>query len=523
MDLPFLIEQANIERRVQEEGKRLAEQQRARDIQRKQQQGLGRPIVSAETQGVRFIAVGGQIYHDKWRTFYDFLGNYIKRTMGEDWGTAELKKPFDERHPVLKWYQNVCTLQREHAGNSGQVHWAPMNGAASAYYRLAYNLYLIAHNGSDIQSRLVSRLRNIDNFHGHFFETQVAAWMIKAGFELEFENESDGTTSHCEFTATYAPSGGKFSVEAKSRFPSEKNASTRRLKIASQLRKALHKKASHSRLVFLDLNQPIQFEQEGKQEFERAQEAIERFKDRSGENYPPAYVCITNISDHYFLDNQQIQSLALFSGFKIEEFVDQAFPSIKAAVKARKQHSEIFALMRSMKIHVGIPTTFDGGLPATTYSADEVTRMRIGNLYRVPDVNGHEVVARLTTASVDPIAGTMYLGFYDEKASKSWISTAPMTEAEREDYKNFPDTFFDVYVEQGRRIETALEFFDFFHETYRETPKEKLIEWMANAPDIRELVKLTQEELSEVFCERMAYKELAERASAAAKPKRPEP
>jgi hypothetical protein len=68
-------------------------------------------------------------------------------------------------------------------------------------YGLAYNLYLIAHNVRDIESRLIQRLKNPQNFHGAFYETRVAAELIKAGFELEYENEDDRSTSHCEFTA----------------------------------------------------------------------------------------------------------------------------------------------------------------------------------------------------------------------------------------------------------------------------------------------------------------------------------
>ena len=132
----------------------------AKEIQRQQQQGLGRPIISAEFQGYRFVAVGSKVHYGKWKTFHDFLGDYIKRALGEEWGNTELKKSFAERHPILRWYHNVCTLQREHIIQAGNVFSSPMTGAASAYYRLAYNLYLIAHNGSDIQTRLLARLRN---------------------------------------------------------------------------------------------------------------------------------------------------------------------------------------------------------------------------------------------------------------------------------------------------------------------------------------------------------------------------
>jgi hypothetical protein len=37
-----------------------------------------------------------------------------------------------------------------------------------------------------------------------------------SGFALEFEDETDSTTSHVEFVATYPKTGKKFSVEVKS-------------------------------------------------------------------------------------------------------------------------------------------------------------------------------------------------------------------------------------------------------------------------------------------------------------------
>ena len=184
-DLSFLIEKARLEKDLEEEGQRLLEQHQAKEIQRQAQQGLGRPIISTKFKGYRFIAVGSNLHYGKWKTFQDFLGDYIKKTLGEAWGNEELKKPFDERHPILKWYHHLCTFQREYMTTPGEVFSGPMTGVTSAYYRLAYNLYLIAHNVIDIQTRLLSRLRNAERFPGVFFETQVAAWLIRASFELE--------------------------------------------------------------------------------------------------------------------------------------------------------------------------------------------------------------------------------------------------------------------------------------------------------------------------------------------------
>jgi hypothetical protein len=101
-ELPFLIQQARIEKQLEEEGKRLLEQHKGKEIQRQAQQGLGRPIISMEFKGYRFVAVGSNLHYGKWKTFPDFLGDYIKKTLGEAWGNEELKKPLKLSTSPLK-------------------------------------------------------------------------------------------------------------------------------------------------------------------------------------------------------------------------------------------------------------------------------------------------------------------------------------------------------------------------------------------------------------------------------------
>lgn len=504
-ELPFLIHQARIEKHIKEEGKRLLEQRQAKEIQRQAQQGLGRPIISAEHQDYRFVAVGKNLRYGKWKTFSDFLGDYIKQTLGEVWGNNELKKPFVERHSILKWYHHVCDFQRKYTTTPGQVYSGPMTGAVSAYYRLAYTLYLIAHNGIDIQTRLLSRLQNHEHFHGAFFETQVAAWMIKAGFELEFENESDRSTSHCEFTATYPSSTTQFSVEAKSRFPGKNNQGPKSLNVGRQLRLALEKQASHTRLVFLDLNHPVTSEGQAQRILNRAEHRLKSIEGLKIANQPapPAYICLTNISDHYFLESPQTPVLGFFYGFKIPDFLG-TFPTIRDAVRSRERHLEMFELMRSIQKHIHIPSTFDGELPSTAFSDGKLPPMKIGQIYMAPGPDGKEVPARLSTATVDISHGEMILGF-----DNGWICRAPMSQAELDDYKQFPDTFFGTYLQEVQQTDTPLEQFDFMHQSYKNTPKEKLLEWMANASDFAELKDLTQAELSEIYCERCVYSRMA--------------
>ena len=93
--LPYLVQQAKIEKSLEQKAKRLLEQRKAQEYQRRQQQGLGRPIISAEHQGYRFVAVGSRLLYSKtWKTFTDFLGDYIKMTLGGDWGNARAQKTF---------------------------------------------------------------------------------------------------------------------------------------------------------------------------------------------------------------------------------------------------------------------------------------------------------------------------------------------------------------------------------------------------------------------------------------------
>lgn len=59
--LPNLILQSRIEKQILEEGHRLLEEHKARELQRQKQQGLGRPIISTEHKGYQFVAVGDKL------------------------------------------------------------------------------------------------------------------------------------------------------------------------------------------------------------------------------------------------------------------------------------------------------------------------------------------------------------------------------------------------------------------------------------------------------------------------------
>jgi hypothetical protein len=68
--IPFLVP-AELERRE------------AAELIRRQQQGLGNPIVSCKMNDHRIVAAGNTLYWSpKWKTFADFLADYMARILG---------------------------------------------------------------------------------------------------------------------------------------------------------------------------------------------------------------------------------------------------------------------------------------------------------------------------------------------------------------------------------------------------------------------------------------------------------
>jgi len=505
--LPNQTTTVNPERQIMDEGRRLFEQHKASELQRQKQQGQGRPIISIEHNGYRFVAVGNRVLCGKWKTFADFLHNYIKVTFGSSWGNAEVAKPLDERHPLMQWYDKICHLQKAHAGEPGQLFSTPVTGAVSAYNRLAYNLYLIAHNGKDIQSRLVARLKNNDNFQGAYYETQVAAWLIKAGFELDFEDEQDRSSTHCEFTATYVPTGARYSVEAKSRQIRQGGSS--RTPVGTQLRKALEKKAAYERLVFIDLNKALHTPEMTFRAAERAESILkqnEKLMVVDGAPAPAAYVCITNMNDQHALDDSAIATMVSFLGFKLPDFMGE-YESPREASRARERHFPIFRLLKSIGEHNEIPQTFNGELPSEVFSTDTMPRLKVGKLYLVPGPDGVNIPAELMQAVVADKKAHAVLR--DPKTGKNWIGTFEMTSEELVDYARHPDTYFGVYQKQNKGVQTIMDMYDFFAEAYENTPKDKLIALLTNYPDQEEIKHLSQKELAEMVAERYTYGAMA--------------
>lgn len=471
----------------------------AAQVQRQRQQGLGRPIISAESNGYRLVAVKNRLHYSKnWKTFHDFLINYLKSVMGRDWGNAEIAKPAELRHPIVIWYQLLCEQQRLSIKEPGKVATGKMTGAIASYMHLAYDLYALDHN-AELQAKLVARLRNHDNFTGARYEVYVAATFIRAGFDLEFENEDDGTITHCEFTATYRRTGKKFSVEAKRREGA-------RPRIGHLFNNALSKHANHTRVIFIDINMRDDATDNSKPVF--LEKALRRLRELEGtllnaQPRPPAYVFVTNTPWSLYLEAPAPRCAALYEGFQIPDFKGGTLsPSLRHAIDAREAHIEMHELAESIRDHSSIPSTFDGDIPELAF-APNARRLLIGERYMVPDASGSELQAELESATVNENEqSAMCIMKLDN--DQRIIVHMPLSDIEMDAWRRHPDTFFGVVGQRHTRVENLMELYDFFHRSYKKSTKEQLVSLLAGSSDLEQLKELDQSKLASVYAERTA-------------------
>lgn len=474
----------------------IIEQHKAKELRRERQQGLGKPIIGAQFKGYQFVAVGGRLHYGKWKTFFEFLSDYIKQTIGSDWGNAEIAKPLEHRHPILQWYDAVCRYQQKMFLEPGKVHTAPATGATSAYFGLAYNLYLLAHNVA-LQRRLIARIKNPDQFRGAYYEIFVAACFILAGFELSLEDEGNPTSTHCEFNARSKITGKTYSVEAKSRAPNKSH-----LDVGNQLYAALTKTAHHPRIVFIDVNVPAA---QTSTDDKWLGELVSAIKNRettlkvNGQPAPPAFVIVTNHPYHYDLETTATHRGAVAVGFKIPDFgANTEFPGLIEAFKAMRKHMDLFRLLDTFRQY-HVPSTFDGEVPEFAFGNAE-RRWMVGEQYELSDYEDG-AVGVLENGIVSEQEKEAHLVFALQDGRRV-IMRSPLTDAEVAAYRHHPETFFGVHQHVGRNITDPLALFEFIFDTYKNTSREKLLEFLRSASDFEQLCTLNTDELLLVFCDR---------------------
>ena len=158
--------------------------------------GGARSPVDQQIDRMRLVVAGLQIFEipHAW-SFHWFLLNYGYSQLGADWITNNATT-----HSLVNHLIKGTTGISPTGITDGNFVAATMNADLLAFLSFAYDLFTLADN-AEVQKPLFDRLRRQDQYQGARYEMFVAASLLRAGFTIAFEDESDSTTSHCEFTA----------------------------------------------------------------------------------------------------------------------------------------------------------------------------------------------------------------------------------------------------------------------------------------------------------------------------------
>jgi hypothetical protein len=481
------------------------EQQRAAERIREAQQGLGRPIVGFHTGQHQMIAVGKTLYFsDKWKSFPDFLADYMKQKIGSAWGNAEIAKPLAERHPLLQWHDAYCHYQHATIRTPGEIASTTVTGIVACYLGLAYSLYLLDHN-VELHDRLFQRLKDPANFQGAFYELFVANTLIRAGFELTLEDESDGLSKHCEFAAVSRRTGKKYWVEAKMRAiagvlgqrqGTDPNPISR---LIPHLNDALVKPAADQRLIFIDLNAEPEFSSDLKPTWhDRAIYRLERYEAKELTAGVTAYVFVTNIGFHRRLNEVPAIAAAPF-GLGMPDFNRPGTYRVSEAYRRKQKHIDAHYIGTALLDYTKFPTTFDGSLPSEAFGWSS-SRVKIGETYFFDNVGAEGLVGTVTCASVPEHEKVAYSGITGADGT-SQILRQPMSESEFEDYKAHPDAYFGKVLPVSKRITDRFELFEWFLEANKGLSRAALLERLSISCGTNILKDKSDADLLSDYCE----------------------
>jgi hypothetical protein len=328
-------------------------------VRLKQMHGKGNDFVTVKLRdGSRLFAINNRLISTTGiNTYPDFLKMYLLKTMGEGWINNEYEKSLDDAHPIIDWLRRSENISKKLTANGKFYEYEP-TGAVLAHLHLANDLFALDHN-VELQEKLIIRLKHKDQFGGARYEVEVAAMFIRAGFTIEFEDESDTSQSHCEFTATNKRTNKKFSVEAK-----RKEGVS--LRLGKLFNNAISKVANHTRIVCIDMNTPL--DSNHNDQTETCLKAIDKLKSFEGKPLnglprPSAYILVTNKPWIWSLDTVPGGNLFVPLAFQMESFDEQLQDPSDTVVTEDSTHIEFMELLQAAYQYTNLPISLDGDNP----------------------------------------------------------------------------------------------------------------------------------------------------------------
>ncbi len=328
--------------------------------------GQVRPPISLDYQGYKFVVAGNKVvYQPKERAqfFTDILLTFVPNTFGREWFDTEVAKPRGNRHPVFEARYRAMSYMNAQPRDAQGVYKAQMTGPILGYFTFAYDLFTVQDNGR-LDVRLIERLKNCDQFQGARHELFAEATCLRAGFSIEHEDETDGSTRHAEFTATHKVTGQKVSVEAKSKhrpgvlgFPGARQAEgEHNLNVGQLLNDAIRKNTAHPLVVFFDLNLPwltaSRLLDMHIPPHPLIHGTLNWMRKRHSGRDPINLLVVTNHPEHYSADEEAAPSPQILS-------IQTQLP-----VKTVAWPAALMAIHQAANVYGRIPLFFDGRPPA---------------------------------------------------------------------------------------------------------------------------------------------------------------
>ncbi len=404
----------------------------------------------------------------------------------------------------MQWYDMYCRYQQKVIPKPGVVTSSEITGVVSCYLGLAYSLYLIAHN-VELQKRLAQRLKDKGNFQGAYYELIVANVLIRAGFKLTLEDETDGQTKHCEFAAISQTTKKRYWVEARMRGVAgllgrtEKDGTTGDNPLSSltkHVTDALKKPATDERLIFIDVN--TDFDPTAPVPplwMDSAIATLERYE----HNHPAAnaYVIVTNLPFHRHLNDLKLPIAAAPFGLGMKDFNRPGYYRLSDAHKNKQKHIDAYNICDSLARYHVFPSTFDGSLPSETFHGVR-KQIQVGETYLFEDANN--LIGTVTYASVDEPNKKMHVAVADQEG-KTHILSEDMTDDELIDYREHKDAYFGKILPASSNLKTANDLFEWFMGSYKATPRARIIELMQPHAQPAEFEMMSDDEVRAVYCE----------------------
>lgn len=166
----------------------------------------------------RFRIVWNELWHSPQdQTFHQFLDSLVVKTLTREWFERQLLLPVKNQNVIVRWRAAMLELLRRPGdANDDFSTGHTLTGPTKAYLCFGYDLYWLqlVHR---LPESLVDRLKDFRAFQGARYEVLVGAVFARAGFDIEWIDDTKAAGKHPEFIATHKYTGKKVGVETKSR------------------------------------------------------------------------------------------------------------------------------------------------------------------------------------------------------------------------------------------------------------------------------------------------------------------